>query len=86
MAKDSYPGQGGLLSPSDDFAVVTPDDDANLERLPKYLVIGATGGALVMHNRAGDVITFEVAAGQKVEVRPHRVLEATVATPIIAVY
>jgi hypothetical protein len=85
MAQNEYPGQGGLLAPSDDFAAVTPDDDADLERLPKYLVIGETGGALVVKNAAGDTVTFDVAAGQRVDIRPHRVMEATVAD-VLAVY
>ena len=85
MARNEYPGQGGLMAPSDDFEAVTPDDDVDLERLPKYLQIGATGGALVMHNGSGETVTFEVEAGQVVMVRPHRILETTVAE-VIAVY
>ena len=84
--RDEYPGQGaGLLAPTDDFEVVTPSDTVDLVRLPKYLQIGATGGALAVRNGSGVTVTFNVVAGQVVKIRPHRVLLATVAT-VIAVY
>jgi hypothetical protein len=86
MARDDYPGQkASILAPSDDFEVITPDDDADLVRLPKYLQIGASGGTLAVKNRAGDTVSFPVAAGQVVRIRPHRVLETTDAD-VIAVY
>lgn len=84
--RDEYPGQSAsLAAPSSSFAVVVPDDDNDLAVLPKFLFIGATGGALVVHDKDGNTVTFNVAPGQKVPIRPRRVLEATEAT-VIACY
>lgn len=83
--RDEYPGQmGGLLAPTDDFEVVTPDDENDLPRLPRRLWV-AESGNLVVTNRDGDTVTIPVEAGQEVPIRPHRVLEATDAT-VVALY
>ena len=88
MASDNFPGQssGAVSAPSDRFAVLTPDDDNDLAEVPKFIAIGATGGVLAVHDRDGNVVSFEVAAGQVLPIRPYRLLEATTAEPVIACY
>jgi len=86
MSQDKYPGQNGLLTSSARFNTITPSDTVDLVELPKFICIGATGGALVVHNEDGTSVTFTVVAGQVLYIRPRRVLTSSVATPIIAVY
>jgi hypothetical protein len=86
MPINRYPGQGGgLLDPSERFEVIVPDNDEDLEVLPKFICIGDTGGALAVHDADGNAVTFDVIAGQVLPIRPYRVLETTVAT-VIACY
>lgn len=85
---DNYPGTDKAINaPSSNFAVITPSDVTDLTVLPKYLIIGATGGALTVHNIAGESVAMTVIAGQRVDIRPRRVLDTgTDATTIIGVY
>lgn len=85
--RDDYQHQElGINTPSSLFDVLAPDDDNDLPRRPKYILIGATGGDLVVQNAEGTVVTIEVLAGQRLDIRPKRLMEATVATPIVGCF
>ena len=88
MSKDNFQGAADALNAvSDQGIVITPNDDNDLDEVPKYLYIGATGGALSMIGRNGETVVFWTVPGQIVAFRPHRILETnTDATPIIACY
>jgi len=88
MPVDLYAGhEPGLGGFSDDFEVITPSDDEDLPVLYKAIVVGATGGAVVVHNKDGDTVTVFGIAGQALNgVRPRRILAAgTDATPLIGI-
>lgn len=86
-AVDNFPGQGaGVSAPSDRFLVITPDDDNDLAEIPKFLYIGASAGTVVCRDKSGNQATFHGAAGQKLEIRPVRILESSTATTIIGCY
>lgn len=68
-----------------DAVEVTPDDDSDLAALPQALWIGGVGD-LVVKMPSGDVTFEAVAAGTLLPIRPIRVLEATTATLIVALY
>lgn len=79
MAQDNYAGQSNAIAaPSEDFALIVPDDDVDLPVLPKWVFCG-TGGTVSIHNRLGVVVTFVAVDGQFLPIRPRRVLEATTA-------
>lgn len=71
----------------DQFEVITPSDTEDLPRMYKAILVGGTGGAVVVHNHAGDSVTLFGIAGQLlVGVRPKRILSAgTAATPLIGI-
>lgn len=77
-----------LSAPSHRGAVITPDDDNDLEELPKYLYIGETAGALVLRGSDDEDVTFFTTAGQILLFRPKRVLEtgSAVGIDVIACY
>ena len=88
MPKDEY-GRAdlALMSTSADFEEITPSDSEDLERLPKYIKVGATGGTVVMVDQNGNQVTEYAAAGQAIPARPARILATgTTATPINAYY
>lgn len=78
-------GQDETLSdPSDDWFEVTPDDDAPLEEIPKYIFVG-TGGDLVIKSENGSLATLKtVADGSWHPIRPKWIMEASTAEDIVA--
>jgi hypothetical protein len=72
---------------SDQFEAITPNDDNDLPRLYKAVVVGGTGGAVVVHNHLGATVTVWGVAGMPLQgVRPRRILAAgTDATPLIGI-
>lgn len=88
MPTDRYQGQeAGLEVFSKRFEVITPSDSTDLPDYYKAILVGATGGAVVVHNHAGVSITLQGIAGMVLQgVRPARILAAgTVATPLIGI-
>lgn len=79
--------EAGLDSFSKHFEVITPDDNADLPQYYKAILVGGTGGAVVVHNSVGTSITLFGIAGQLLTgVRPRRILATgTVATPLIGI-
>ena len=63
---------------------VTPDDDADLPWLTRMVII-AEGGTLVVHDETGASKTLTLPAGGHT-LTVQRVLEASTATGITAVY
>lgn len=88
MALDRMQGlELALNTPAHRGLTITPDNDADLAEVPKYIKIGATGGTLKMHGNDGVAFTLTVVAGEKVEFRPHRIYATgTTATTITALY
>ena len=85
---DPYTGQSaGLSSFSERFELITPSDTDDLPHRYKAIVCGENGGAVVVHNHAGDAITLWAVPGAALEgVRPRRILAAgTDANPLIGI-
>jgi hypothetical protein len=69
-----------------EWETITPNDSVDLDRVYKYIVIGATGGPVVCRDKNGTDATFQVNAGDILKCRPQRILSSgTTATPIIGV-
>lgn len=83
---DPYQGQErGLAAFGRRFEVITPDDDNDIYPY-KAIICGATGGAVSVHNHEGDVVVLWAVPGMALQgVRPRRILEATVAEPLIGI-
>lgn len=84
---DSYPGQdASILAFGDRWELITPNDDADLSQRYKYVVCGATPGAVACVDRNGTDGTFYLVAGQTLPVRPTRIkATGTVATPLYGI-
>lgn len=85
---DKYQEQMAAIQAfSDDFEVITPSDTEDLTYPYKAILVGATAGAVVVHNKHGDAVTVYGNAGQVLTgVRPRRILAAgTAATPLIGI-
>lgn len=75
-----------LVPPAADAYVVTPSDSADLPVAARGLLIGGTGGNIVMKcHRNGANVTIAVVANQLLPINCVRVLSTgTTATPIVA--
>ncbi len=82
MAKDNFPTLNALGSATDGYAV-TPDDEADLDPVPRALWVGG-GGDVAVTLPSGDVTLKNVPDGTLLPVRALRVLEASTATEIVA--
>jgi hypothetical protein len=83
---DPYQGQeGGAAVFGKRFEVITPHD-TNVLKPYKAIIVGGTGGNVVVHNHADVSITLLGIAGMALQgVRPKRILTTTVATPLIGI-
>ena len=70
----------GLTSPGDVWVTVTPDDDAELDFLPRAISCGETPGTVVCVDKDGNEGPFYFNAGQDRVIRPVKIL-ATGTTP-----
>lgn len=88
MSVDNFPGlQSSISAPAHSWAVVTPSDSADVAVIPKFIMVGATGGTVTCLGSDGVSATFTAAAGQRLDIRPARIMATgTTATPIIACY
>ena len=85
---DRYQGQGeSLLAFGDELEVITPSDGTDLPKRYKAILVGGTGGAVVIHDKNGSTRTLFGIAGMVLQgVRPRRILSSgTVATPLFGV-
>ena len=90
MASDpsyTYSGQNERISDqADSWAVVTPNDAVELFPIPKAIRVNGAGD-LALRGRDGVAVTFAVAAGETLPLRPKVVLATgTTATGIVALY
>lgn len=76
-----------VITPSSEFAAITPSDSTYLTDIPKAVYVG-TGGDLVAINASGDAITFaNVPDGTTLPIRPKRINSTgTVAADIVGIY
>lgn len=73
-------------SPAKRWAVITPDNAADLADLPKALRFN-TGGTVVLRGDDGVDVAFTVFDGETLPLRPRRVLATgTTAAGIVALY
>ena len=88
MAEDNFRAlsQAEQFGGSSLWVEVTPDDDADLPEVPRALWANSDGD-IAMQDRLGQSVTFTVAAGLVVGLRPYRVLETgTTVTSVVALY
>jgi len=85
---DAYPGQGTGILASCEFAEdITPHDTNNLPRLYKAIEVGATGGAVVCVDSAGNTVTRYFNPGEIKPIRPAIIKSTgTLATPIMGLW
>ena len=74
-----------LSSPAVAHFEVTPDDQTNLPTRPRALFAN-TGGAVVLQDQQGNVVTYQVSAGTVLSIRPVRVLATGTTAQLIAWY
>ena len=79
--------QDGIGQPASFAFDITPDDNANLDVIPRAIYIGVTGDVKVDMARDGTVTFVGVAAGEILPIRVKRVYDTnTTATNIIGLY
>lgn len=86
--EDKFQHFGSLLdSPATDGFDVTPDDDADLQFVTRFLYIGGAGDVSLV-TKGGSTLTFTgLSAGSILTIRASRVrATGTTATNIIALY
>lgn len=70
----------------DRWELITPSDSADLPKKYKYVVCGATGGAVAVLDATGAAATLWAVAGQPLAFRPTRIkATGTDATPLYGV-
>lgn len=77
-----------LTAFSEEWAALTPNDDATLTRQPRALYICEDGDLVVTtwRNPTGAETTFPVVAGQILPISPGRIKESSTTSCIIALY
>lgn len=79
--------QGGRGEPASRWTDIVPDDDSDLEFLPRAIYIGGDGDIKVRDASGNDEVFVGLTAGTILPIRPHRVLATgTSATSLIALY
>ena len=82
---DNFDNQNpGLTAPASDGFAITPNDGADLGRVPRAIFVGGAG-AIALVTKAGTTLTFSgLTAGTVLPVRAKRVLATgTTATGLI---
>lgn len=86
MRDRHYATDKDMSSPAAEAEAVTPDDDNDLAGgVTRALYVGTEGDLAVMTAR-GNVVTFRNAAAGYHPIRAIRVMEATTAADIVALY
>jgi hypothetical protein len=75
----------GLTQPARGFIAITPDDDTDIPAGCSGLFLGATGD-LVVQDRDGTEVTFSDVPAGFAPISPKRIMEATTASDIVALY
>ena len=73
-------------APAQNFAAVTPSDSTVFTNRPRALYVGAAGDIVVQDENAVSVTFKAVPGGTVLPIRPLRVMAATSATQIVALY
>ncbi len=74
-----------LTSPAVAHYAVIPSDAADLPVRPRAIYVNASGTA-VMQDNGGEAISYELAAGTVLSIRPKRVLASGTTAQLIAWY
>ena len=74
-----------LTSPAVSHFIVIPDDLTDLPTRPRALYANS-GGAVVLQDQQGNVVTYQVSAGTVLSIRPVRVLATGTTAQLIAWY
>jgi hypothetical protein len=83
---EPYVGQESISSSASEWVTITPHDTAQLARIPKAIMVGATAGNIKMIDKAGNTATVPFTAGEIKPLRPHVIHTDSTATPIYALY
>ena len=75
----------GLTSPADDHFAITPNDGVDLATVPRALYVNVAG-TLVLHDKSGTAITYNVTAGQVLPLRVRRVLATGTTATVVGWY
>lgn len=74
-------------APATRVVVITPDDDLDLEDVPRALWIGSIGDLVVIAEDDADPVTIAgLTAGTLLPLRVRRVLEATSVDPLLGLF
>jgi hypothetical protein len=74
-----------LTSPAVAHYVVTPSDSADLPVRPRAIFVQGAGTA-ALQDRDGQVVTYDLAAGAVLSIRPVRVLASGTTAQLVAWY
>ena len=74
-----------LTSPAVAHYVVVPSDGADLPVRPRALYINA-GGTAAIQDKDGEIVSYDVAAGAVLALRPTRILATGTTAQIVAWY
>ena len=74
-----------LTSPAVAHYLVTPSDTADLPVRPRAIYVQGAGVA-VLQDKAGQVVSYDLAAGAILSIRPVRVLAAGTTAQLVAWY
>jgi hypothetical protein len=74
-----------LTSPAVAHYVITPSDSADLPVRPRAIFVQAAGSA-VLQDKDGHVVSYDVAAGAVLSIRPLRVLATGTTAQLVAWY
>lgn len=74
-----------LTSPAVAHYVVTPSDASELPVRPRAIFVN-TAGTAVMQDAAGEIVSYDLAAGAVLSIRPVRVLASGTTAQLVAWY
>jgi hypothetical protein len=75
----------GLTSPATEHYVIVPNDDEDLPVRPRAIYVDGAGTA-ALQDANGQVVSYNLTAGQVLTIRPTRVLEEGTTAELIAWY
>jgi hypothetical protein len=78
--------EDGALTLGRRHAAVTPHDSTNFTEMPKAVFVGVAGNVVAV-DEYGTAVTYAMAAGQILPIRPIRINSTnTTATGLVAIY
>lgn len=89
MPRDDWQSAAEALNaPGGRWLKITPSDTDDLPAIPKYLIVGETGGLFDAVGNDDVVCPFFAVAGQKIDIRPKRINNTNTAVGIdlMAIY